>query len=154
MNTITKLSQDVTQYYKNITSPIDANARIQSDIQSWTVQKALTSHEMETWELSRGPGRIWPQTVCQWLTLLLRISNQQLRESTSSKLQNLDMRIQWSQKLPNEWCTECQVAYRDKYTCINKSESKSMYWNPRCEHRHTGASRELVNDHKQRTCMV
>jgi len=34
MNTITKLSQDVTQYYKNITSPIDANARIQSDIQS------------------------------------------------------------------------------------------------------------------------
>jgi len=34
MNTVTKLSQDVTQYYKNITSPIGANSRIQSDIKS------------------------------------------------------------------------------------------------------------------------
>jgi len=34
MSTITKLSQDVTQYYKNITSPIGANARIQRDVQS------------------------------------------------------------------------------------------------------------------------
>jgi len=32
MSTITKLPQDVTQYYKNITSPIGANARIQRDI--------------------------------------------------------------------------------------------------------------------------
>jgi len=29
----TKLSQDVTKYYKNITSPIGANTRIQRDIQ-------------------------------------------------------------------------------------------------------------------------
>jgi len=29
MSTITKLSPDVTQYYKNITSPIGANERIQ-----------------------------------------------------------------------------------------------------------------------------
>jgi len=33
MSTITRLSQDVTQYYKNITSPIDANAKIQGNIQ-------------------------------------------------------------------------------------------------------------------------
>ena len=146
MNTITKLSQDVTQYYKNITSPIDANARIQSDIQSWTVQKALTSHEMETWELSRGAGRIWPQTVCRWLTLLQRISNQQLRESTSSNLRNLDMRIQWSQKLLNEWCGKCQVACIDKHTCIDKSELKSMYWKLCHVHRHTGADNKTSSE--------
>jgi len=29
MSAITKLSQNVKQYYKNITSPIGANARIQ-----------------------------------------------------------------------------------------------------------------------------
>jgi len=33
MSTITKLSPVVTQYYKNITLPIGANARIQGDIQ-------------------------------------------------------------------------------------------------------------------------
>jgi len=33
MSTITKLSPDVTQYYKNITSPIGTNARIQRDEQ-------------------------------------------------------------------------------------------------------------------------
>jgi len=31
MSTITKLTQDVTQYYKNITSQTCANARIQKD---------------------------------------------------------------------------------------------------------------------------
>jgi len=41
MGTITKLSPDVTQYYKNITSSIDANARIQRDVQLWTIQKRL-----------------------------------------------------------------------------------------------------------------
>jgi len=32
-STITKLSQDVAKYYKNITSPIGANAGIQKGIQ-------------------------------------------------------------------------------------------------------------------------
>jgi len=32
MSIITKLSPDVTQYYKNITSPISASARIQRDV--------------------------------------------------------------------------------------------------------------------------
>jgi len=34
MNTMKKLSQDVTQFYKNIISPIGTNVRIQSDIWS------------------------------------------------------------------------------------------------------------------------
>jgi len=45
MSTITKLSQDVTQYYKNITSPIRVIARIQRDIQICTVQKS--AHELQ-----------------------------------------------------------------------------------------------------------
>jgi len=39
MSTITKLSKDVIQYYKNITSQIGTNARIQRDLHIWTVQK-------------------------------------------------------------------------------------------------------------------
>ena len=35
--TNTNLSHDVTQYYKNITSSIGVNARIQRDIQLWIV---------------------------------------------------------------------------------------------------------------------
>ena len=41
MSIITKLSQDVTQYYKSITSPIGTNKRIQRDIQVRTVQRVL-----------------------------------------------------------------------------------------------------------------
>ena len=54
MSTITKLSQDVTQYYKNITSPIGANVRIQRDVQVWTVQKALTSLQRENSRDAQG----------------------------------------------------------------------------------------------------
>jgi len=36
MSTITKLSHDVTQYYKNITSPVGVIVRIQRDIQLFT----------------------------------------------------------------------------------------------------------------------
>jgi len=100
MNTIIKLSQNVTQYYKNNTSPIGANARIQSDIQLSTVRKALTSKNRKTRKLSRGPRwkRLW--MVCRWSILLLRIYDQQLRESISFKLRDLDMRIQGSQNSP------------------------------------------------------
>ena len=50
---------------------------------------------------TRGPGRIELRTVSWRSTLPLRHSDQQLGESTGSKLQNLDMRIQGSQmKLP------------------------------------------------------
>ena len=55
MSTIIKLSQDVTQYYKNITSLTGANVRIQRDIQLRTVQKEAQSHNRKkTLELSRG----------------------------------------------------------------------------------------------------
>jgi len=37
------------------------------------------------------------------------------------------------------------VACRDKYTFIDKSESKSMYWNSCREHRHTEAGKEKVS---------
>jgi len=37
------------------------------------------------------------------------------------------MQVYGSQKLPNEWPGECQVAYRDKYMCISKFESESMH---------------------------
>ena len=78
MSTITKLSQDVTQYYKNIISPIGANARVQRDIQLWTVQKALTSYKRKVERQARGAGRIGPQTINCWsTTLLLRNSDQQ-----------------------------------------------------------------------------
>jgi len=123
MSTIIKLSPDVTQYYINITSPIGAIKRIQRDIQVWIVQRALTSYRKKTWETSRGVGGIGSQTICRCSTLPLRYSDQQLGESTSSKLWDLNMRIQESQKLSNEWCGECQVACRVKHTSVDKSES-------------------------------
>jgi len=64
MSIITKLSQHVTQYYKNVTSPIGTNARIQRDIQVWTIQKALTSYKRKTRETSSGPGRKGLWAVC------------------------------------------------------------------------------------------
>ena len=48
-------------------------------------------------------------------------------------------------ELPNEWCGECQVAYMDKHTCIDKSESRNMYWKSCHEHRHTGACKEVAS---------
>jgi len=89
----------VTHYYKNITSSIGANARIQRDIQLWTVQKALTSHKRKT----REPSGTWKDKASDGLPIIhasLRISYQQPGESTSSKLRDPDMRIQGSQNSP------------------------------------------------------
>ena len=58
------------------------------------------THEFTKGKLERhtgGPGRIELRTVCWRSMLSLRHSDQQLGESTRSKLQNLDMRIQGSQ---------------------------------------------------------
>ena len=60
----------------------------------------------------------------------------QRRASLQFKLQNLNMQVQGSQKLPNEWPGENQVACRDKYTCINKFKSESMHQKSCCEYRH------------------
>ena len=61
------------------------------------------AHEFAEEKLERragGPRRIRLWTVCRWSTLPLHLSGQQLGESTSSKLRNLDMRIQGSQNSP------------------------------------------------------
>ena len=61
------------------------------------------THEFTTRKLERhrGPGSIELRMVRWGSTLLLRYSDQQQGESTRSKLQNLNMRIQGSQmKLP------------------------------------------------------
>jgi len=54
MSTITKLSPDVTQYYKNITSLIGVNTKIQRDVQEWTVQGALMSLQKENSRDAQG----------------------------------------------------------------------------------------------------
>ena len=101
MSTITKLSPEVIQYYMNITSLVCAIAGIHVNVQEWTVKG---THEFTKGKLgrrTRGPGRIELWTVCWRSTLPLRHSDQQQGESTRSKLQDLDMRIQGSQmKLP------------------------------------------------------
>ena len=61
------------------------------------------THEFTKGKLERhtgGPGRIELQTVCWGSMLPLRHSDQQLGESTCSKLYDLDMRIQRSQNSP------------------------------------------------------
>ena len=55
--------------------------------------KGAHNYRKKTQETSKGPGRIEPQTVCRWSTLPLRHSDQQPGESTSFKLQDLDMKI-------------------------------------------------------------
>jgi len=56
-----KLSQHVTQYYKNITSRIGANARIQRD----TIMNSIKgAHELlKKNSRDEGSGRIGPWTV-------------------------------------------------------------------------------------------
>ena len=85
----------------------------------WIVQKALTSHKGKIQEPSRGLKKIELRTIWEIYPLAAPLGSV-TEKSTSSKFQDLDMRIQGSQKLPNEWCSECQVACRDKHMCIDK----------------------------------
>jgi len=66
------------------------------------------SHERETREPSREPERKGLWTVCQPSTLPLRFSNQQLGESTSSMLQDLDLSILGSQNSPMSGMTNAK----------------------------------------------
>ena len=126
MSITTKLLQDVTQYYKNITSPIGANAGTNVGIQgifSYKQYKRCSRvKKRKTQKTRRGPRRIGLWMVFWRFTPSLHRSNQQPEGSTSSKLWNLDMRIQESLNPPNEWCDKCQVACKDKHTCIDKSK--------------------------------
>jgi len=132
MSTITKLSQDVIQYYKNITSLIGANARIQRDIQLWTIQRALLSYKRKTRGTNRGPEMMGLQTVYRWSTLSLPISDQQPGESTSSKLRDLDMKIPGSQKLHNEWVVNAKwragISTLVLINLIQKHALKTISW--------------------------
>ena len=62
--------------------------------------KEVQSHNEKALEREGGPERMGLWTVCRRSTLPLRLSGQQLRESTSSNLQDLDMRILRSQNSP------------------------------------------------------
>jgi len=62
-----------------------------------------SAHEFTEGKLERragGPGRMGLWTVCRLSKLPLRFSDQQLKESTSSKLWDLDMKIQGRQNSP------------------------------------------------------
>ena len=86
--------------------------------------KEAQSYNRKNSRVEQGELRrmgLW--TVCQRSKLLLHLSDQQPRESPSSKLQDLDMRIQRSQNTPSEWWCECQVACIDKHMCIDKSKA-------------------------------
>jgi len=88
------------QYYKNITSLIGANAKIQRDVHMWIVQRRSRVYRRKTRETRRGAKRMGLWKVCWRSTLPLHLSGQQLGESTRSKLWDLDMRIQGSQNSP------------------------------------------------------
>ena len=76
-------------------------------------------YKRKTREAHRGPGRIELQMVYWRSTLQLRHSDQQLGESTRSKLHDLDMRIQGSQmKLPRRVVGKSQVASKDERKCV------------------------------------
>ena len=63
--------------------------------------KEVQSHNRKNSRAEQGElGRMGLWTVCRRSKLLLHLSDQQPRESPSSKLQDLDMRIQRSQNSP------------------------------------------------------
>ena len=71
MSTITKLSPEVTQYYKNITSPIDANARITNRYTSMNSIKG--AHELHK-ENSRDEQGVWKDKVLDGLPMIHAIA--------------------------------------------------------------------------------
>ena len=145
MSTITKFSLNVIQYYKNITSPIGANVRIQRNIQLKIVQNMLMNYKRKTRETSRGLEgwaldglpMIHASAVHLWLTsgriYKLRVSRAGHEDPGESEL-------------PNEWYGECYVACMNKHSCIDKSESNSMHWKSCHEHSRTGAGNETSSE--------
>jgi len=69
--------------------------REHKDIHKYEQHKGRSRvYKKKTRDTRRGPGRIGPRTVYWWSMLPLRHSDQQPGESTSSKIQDLNMRIQ------------------------------------------------------------
>ena len=97
----------------------------------YRMNSTKSAHELQkkNREPRKGPGRKGLWTDCWWSMLPLCISDQQPEEFTSSKLWNMDMQDQGCQKQSNEWWDDRQVACKDRYTCIAKSESKACIEN-------------------------
>jgi len=74
----------------------------------------------------QGPGRkgLWRSTTDPWR---YRCVTMITKKSTTVQAQRSEHTGPWESELPNKWYDECQVACRDKHTCIDKFESKSMY---------------------------
>ena len=109
----------MTQYYKNITSPIGANAKIQRDNELYKRRSRVTKGKLESWAAgleryaSDGLPMIHASVAHLW-SATRRIHKLQALKSGHADL--------GESELPNEWCGECQVACRNKHACINKSE--------------------------------
>ena len=108
------------------------NARIQGDIQIWTVQKIFMSYKKKIRETSRRPRRIGLKTVSRWSTLPLRIPDQQPKECISSKLWDLNIQVQGSQ---NSLASGVMNAkwYAGSSTCVSinlnqKHALKTVSW--------------------------
>jgi len=93
------------------------------------------AHEFTEEKLKRHagePARIALQIVCRWSTLQLHHSDQQLGESTRSKLWDLDMRIQGSENSPAsgdanaKWCAK--VSTRITINLNHKYALKIVPW--------------------------
>ena len=143
MSIITKLSQDVTQYYKNNTSSIGVNARIHRDMQLWTTQKVLTSYKKKTQETSMGQkdralDRSTADLWCRRYAILITRKFITVQAPISEYADP-------GEELPNEWQYKCQLACIDKHMCIDKFESKSMYWKSCREHMDTRAGNEAAS---------
>ena len=87
------------------------------------VQRALTSYRRKTRETSIRPRRMGLQTVYQRSIFL---SASLINNRKNPQAPRAEHAGSGESELPNEWCGECQVACRDKHTCIDKSKSKEQ----------------------------
>jgi len=89
----------------------------------------LSSYKKKTQETSRGA---WKDRAPDGLPKI-HASSAHLLSATERihKLQTLEFEHAGTgeSELHNEWCDECQVAYRVKHTCIDKSKSKACIEN-------------------------
>ena len=128
MSTITKLSQDITQYYKNITSLIGAIAIIQRDTIMNSTKYAREIQKKNSRDEQRdlkgwGSGRSTADPCRNRCATLIT------RKSTTVQTLRSENTGLGESELPNEWCGECQVTYIDKHMCIDKFKSKACIEN-------------------------
>jgi len=121
MRIITRLSQE-TQYYKNITSLIGTNVKIQ-EIYKYEQYKRCSR---VTKEMSRDKQEAWKKRTRDGLleihafTVPLWSATQRIHKLQAPGYGRADP---GKSELSNEWWGESQVAYIGKHVCFNKSES-------------------------------